>query len=153
MFARKSVADRLSAFHAQLAIAALAAVFGMLVTGPASAQAGPVPQANVGLPDVPTTKILAIGSIAPSVSRAGLPSIMTDEVRDTVRLYLDGRIEQWFVRKDRPGVVFILRAGDLNEARATLDALPLCKAGLMTFEIIPLGPLSPLGMLIAPKPR
>ena len=153
MFARKAVADRPSAFRAQLAIAALAAVFGMLVTGPASAQAGPVPQANVGLPDVPTTKILAIGSIAPSVRRAGLPSIMPDEVRDTVRLYLDGRIEQWFVRKDRPGVVFILRAGDLNEARATLDALPLCKAGLMTFEIIPLGPLAPLGMLIAPKPR
>ena len=153
MFVRKFVADRPSAFRMPLAIAALAAAVGVLVTSPASAQAGPVLQANVGLPDVPTTKILAIGSIAPSVNRAGLPSIMPDEVRDTVRLYLDGRIEQWFVRKDKPGVVFILRAGDLSEARAMLDALPLGKAGLMTFEIIPLGPLAPLGMLIAPKPR
>ena len=153
MFVRKSVADRPSAFRAQLAIAALAAVLGVLVAGPASAQAGPVPQTNVSLPDVPTTKILAIGSISPSVNKGGLPSIMPDEVRDTVRLYLDGRIEQWFVRKDRPGVVFILRTADLNEARATLDALPLCKAGLMTFEIIPLGPLAPLGTLIAPKQR
>ena len=72
-----------------------------------------------------------------------------EAVRDIVRLYLDGRIEQWFVRKDKPGVVFVLRTADLREARAMLDTLPLSKAGLMSFELVPLGPLAPLGTLMS----
>jgi len=98
---------------------------------------------------VPTTKLLAIGSFTakatPSVSKPILPS----EVRATVRLYLAGKIDQWYVKQDLSGVVFIMNVTDVKEARELLDNLPLGQAGLMEFELIPLGPISPLRLLLA----
>jgi hypothetical protein len=102
---------------------------------------------------VPTTKLLAIGSFTakatPTLSKPVLPS----EVRETVRLYLNGKIDQWFVQQDQSGVVFIMNLTDPAEARDLLEKLPLGQAGLMEFKIIPLGPISPLRMLLAEPPR
>ncbi len=131
----------------------LALTSSLFWTSASTAQTAPLPQAKSFLPDVSTTKILAIGSITASGDRTLLPAVMPDEVRDTVQLYLAGHIEQWFVRKDKPGVVFVLSTNDLTEARTRLASLPLVKSGLMTFELIPLGPLAPLGLLIPQKPR
>ncbi len=64
------------------------------------------------------------------------------------RPYLSGKIDQWNVRKDRNGVVFLLNVGTIKEAHALLEALPLGKAKLMEFDLIPLGPLSPLNVLL-----
>jgi hypothetical protein len=36
----------------------------------------------------------------------------------------------------------------VEEAGALLKALPLGRANLLTFDLMPVGPLSPLGMLI-----
>jgi hypothetical protein len=36
----------------------------------------------------------------------------------------------------------------VSEADALLKSLPLGHANLLTFELMPIGPLSPLGMLI-----
>jgi hypothetical protein len=98
---------------------------------------------------VPTTKLLAIGSFTakatPSLSKPVLPS----EVRETVLLYLNGKIDQWFVKQDQSGVVFIMNVTDPKEAHELLEKLPLGRAGLMEFQIIPLGPISPLRMLLS----
>jgi hypothetical protein len=98
---------------------------------------------------VPTTKLLAIGSFTakatPSLSKPVLPS----EVRETVLLYLNGKIDQWFVKQDQSGVVFIMNLTDPKEAHELLEKLPLGQAGLMEFQIIPLGPISPLRMLLS----
>jgi hypothetical protein len=48
----------------------------------------------------------------------------------------------------RPGVVFILNVGSVADARALMDALPLARAGLATFEYTPLMPLTPLRLLL-----
>jgi hypothetical protein len=97
---------------------------------------------------VPTTKLLAIGSFTakatPSVSKPILPS----EVRETVRLYLAGKIDQWYVKQDQSGVVFLMNVTDPKEAHGLLDELPLGQAGLMEFQLIPLGPISPLRLLL-----
>jgi hypothetical protein len=69
------------------------------------------------------------------------------EVPQTVRLYLDGKIAQWYARQDRPGVVFLLNVSSVEEAHALLEELPLGQAGLMTFEFISLGPLKQLQVL------
>jgi hypothetical protein len=102
---------------------------------------------------VPTTKLLAIGSFTakatPTLSKPVLPS----EVRETVRLYLNGKIDQWFVQQDQSGVVFIMNLTDPAEARELLEKLPLGQAGLMEFKIIPLGPISPLRILLAEPPK
>ena len=93
---------------------------------------------------VPTTKLLAIGRFTakatPSLSKPVLPS----EVRETVRLYLNGKIDQWFIQQDQSGVVFILNLTDPKEAHELLG-----QHGLMEFQIIPLGPISPLRMLLS----
>ncbi len=53
-------------------------------------------------------------------------------------------------REDQNGVVFLLNAGIVTEAKALLEQLPLGKAKLMEFDFVPLGPLSPLGILLTP---
>lgn len=97
---------------------------------------------------VPTIKILAVGHFLAPPRAEDLKRIMPSEVSDTVRLYLDGKIDQWYARQDRSGVVFLLNVGSVDEAHALLETLPLGKAGLMKFELIPLGPLKPLRTLL-----
>ena len=97
---------------------------------------------------MPTTKVLAIGRIAAGTTREKVIAIMQKEVRDTVRLYLSGKLDQWFVRRDQNGVVFLLNVTSIEEAKTLLDKLPLGEAKLMDFDLIPLGPLSPLALLL-----
>ncbi len=96
----------------------------------------------------PTTRVLAIGRMAAGTTREKVMPIMPQEVRDTVRLYLSGKLDQWFVRRDQNGVVFLLNVSTVDEARTLLDKLPLGEAKLMEFDLIPVGPLTPLGLLL-----
>jgi len=100
----------------------------------------------------PTTKILAIGTINPGADPAKVFAILPNEVRNTVDLYLDGKIEQWYSLPERRGVVFILNVTDPAAAHDMLEKLPLGQAHLMSFELIPLAPLNPLRWLQAMKP-
>ena len=95
----------------------------------------------------PTTKILAIGTINPGVDPAKVFAILPNEVRDTLDLYLNGKIDQWYSQQERRGVVFILNVTDPAAARDMLEKLPLGQAHLMSFELIPIGPLNPLRQL------
>jgi hypothetical protein len=104
--------------------------------------------ADSPLPSVPITKILAIGSLKAPLTSEQRQSIMSREVPATVRLYLAGKIDQWYARHDGKGVVFLLNLSSIEEAHSMLEALPLGQAQLMTFELIPIGPLSPLGLLV-----
>jgi len=102
----------------------------------------------------PTTRLLAIGTVNPGVDQAKVLEILPNEVRDTVNLYLDGKIDQWYSLQDRRGVVFILNVTDPKAAHEMLEKLPLGQAHLMSFELIQLGPLNPLRQLpgMAPRP-
>ncbi len=111
------------------------------------AAASPAP-AQTNFNAGPTTRVLAIGRLADNVTRDKVMPVMPQEVRDTVRLYLAGKLDQWFYRHDQSGVVFLLNVATVAEAHALLEALPLGKAKLMEFDLIPLGPLTPLGMLL-----
>ena len=104
-------------------------------------------QAQSATPPTPTTRILAIGTINQGVDPAAARAILPTEVRETVKLYLDGKIDQWYSLQGRSGVAFILNVTDPVTAREMLEELPLGQAHLMTFELIPLAPLSPLRQL------
>jgi hypothetical protein len=109
---------------------------------------GPVTShAQSAPPSTPTTRILAIGTVNPGVDPAKVFAILPNEVRDTVSLYLDGKIDQWYSLVDRRGVVFILNVTDPAAAHEMLEKLPLGQAHLMSFELIPIGPLNPLRQL------
>lgn len=95
---------------------------------------------------VPTTKILAIGHL--TVERSAIGDVMPREVRETVKLYLGGKIDQWYVRQDGKGVVFLMNVTSVEEAHALLEKLPLGEHKMMEFDFIPLGPLRPLANLL-----
>lgn len=116
----------------------------LAVAAPAAAQTAPMMAA------VPTTRILAIGQLTGPREGAAFKQVMPGEVRATVDLYLKGKIDQWYVKQDQTGVVFILNVTSVEEARGLLEALPLGKAGLMRFDLVPLGPLNPLRLLLKP---
>jgi hypothetical protein len=100
----------------------------------------------------PTTRILAIGTFDRGADQAELLAILPNEVRETVNLYLDGKIDQWYSLQDRQGVAFILNVTDIATAHEMLEKLPLGQAHLMSFELIPLGPLNPLRQLTGVRP-
>ena len=129
----------------------LAVLAGPLMSWAANAQGTSTPTV---MPTTPTVKMLAIGTITPGTDPAAVRSILPTEVRETVKLYLDGKIDQWYSLQTRPGVVFILNVTDPVAAHEMLEKLPLGQAHLMTFELMPLGPLNPLrqlpGMTAAP---
>jgi hypothetical protein len=121
------------------AVAIAAILASLFLSGPGAAQ----PTS----PPTPTTRILAIGTVNSGADPAAVQSILPTEVRETVKLYLDGKIDQWFSLQDRSGVAFILNVTDLAAAHDMLEKLPLGQAHLMSFELIPLGPLNPLRQL------
>src|ERR1700709_1362390 len=95
-----------------------------------------------------TTKVLAIGTWTEKAPPASRPAIMPSEARDTMRLMLAGKIEQWFAKADGSGAVFLMNVTDPAEAHTLLENLPLGRADMMTFELIPVGPLGPLGLVL-----
>lgn len=109
--------------------------------------------AQSAMPSTRTTKILAIGTIPPGVDQTKVLEILPNEVRETVNLYLGGKIDQWYSLEDRRGVTFILNVTDTAAAHAMLEKLPLGQAHLMSFELIPLGPLNPLRQLEGMKSK
>jgi hypothetical protein len=121
------------------------ALFAVLVATTAALRAQQPPPTAA-----PTTQVLATLTVNAGVDRAVIMKVMPDEVRDTVKLYLDGKIQQWYSRSDGRGVVFILNTTSAADAKALMDTLPLAKANLVTFDYMPLAPLGPLRMLLQP---
>jgi hypothetical protein len=103
-------------------------------------------------PPAPTkiTHVLATLTLKEGVTRDKIMNVMQTEVRDTVGLYLDGKIVQWYSRGDGKGVVFLLDCKSVEEARAILEKLPLIKGNFAQFDYMPLGPLNPLRLLLTP---
>jgi hypothetical protein len=100
-------------------------------------------------PTPKTTEVMVILTAKEGVTRQQIMNIMPAEVRATVKLYLDGKIRQWYSRGDGKGVIFLIDAKTVEEAHAAIDAMPLSKENLVDHEYIPVGPLMPLAALIA----
>lgn len=92
-------------------------------------------------------KVMAIGTLKP-ITAEQRRTILPKEVPATLQLYLDGKMEQFWLREGEVGVIFLMNVASVEEAHTLLEALPLGQANLMSFELMPIGPLSPLGMLI-----
>jgi hypothetical protein len=112
----------------------------------------PVSQGQSTPPQPKITGVLAMLSPKPGVVPEQIMKIMPAEIRATVPLYLDGKIQQWYMRGDGRGVIFILNCKDEAKARALLESLPLSQANLVDGQFIPVGPLLPLGMLLRDSP-
>src|SRR5690348_18512268 len=87
-------------------------------------------------------QVLAIDKVLEGVTNDMLLPHLPTELAATVNLYLKEKIRTFYFRKDRPGVVFILEAENLDEAKEILSTLPLVKERLLDFDLIPIGPLA-----------
>lgn len=116
-----------------------------------SAQSTGSPQAQTG-PTGPTIKVLAMSRLLADPRSAEVQNTLPYERNAIVRLYLSGKIDQWFVRQDRNGLVLILDVKSVEDARKMLDGLPLDKAKLGTYDLVPLTTWLPLESLLATAP-
>jgi hypothetical protein len=117
---------------------------------PAAAVAQSQSEAGSGVPTaaIPkTTAVLVILTPKQGVTPHQIMAVIPDEIRATVRLYLDGKIREWYSRSDGKGVIFLVDAKTEDEARGLMETLPLAKQQLMDHEYIPVGPLMPLKAL------
>ncbi len=56
------------------------------------------------------------------------------EVPAKLQLYLDGKMEQFWLRDNQAGVIFLMTVNSVEEADGLLKVLPLGRANLLTFE-------------------
>ena len=106
-----------------------------------------VAQAQAILPT--TTGVMVIITVKAGVTREQVMAVMPAEIRQTVQLYLNGKIREWYSRGDGRGVIFLLDSSDVAEAQTIMEGLPLAKQNIMDHEYIAVGPLLPLRLLTA----
>lgn len=95
------------------------------------------------------TKVLAIGRFTElGKNNAERMKVFPFEAPATLSLFLDGKIEQMFAKHDLSGPIFILNVKTAEEAHNILETLPFGIKKMMEFDFIPMGPLSPLRLLI-----
>jgi len=116
------------------------------------AQTPASPQPPSGAPSPKTTEVMVILTAKQGVTRQQIMNVIPAEIRATVKLYLDGKIRQWYSRGDGRGVVLFLNVTTVDEAHAVMETLPLSKENLMDHEYIPVGPLLPLASLVGGGP-
>jgi hypothetical protein len=124
-------------------------VFALTLTliGATSMTNSAVAQAQASSPT--TTGVLVILTAKAGVTREQVMAVMPAEIRETVQLYLNGKIREWYSRGDGRGAVFLLDTKDVAEAHTIMDSLPLAKENLLDHEYIAVGPLLPLRLLMA----
>ena len=125
-----------------------------LAQSPSGAQSQAAAQSqsggSSGVPSIAipkTTEVIVIETPRQGVTPQQIMAVIPEEIKATVKLYLDGKIRQWFSRGDGKGVVFVIDAKTEDEARAIVETLPLAKEHLIDHQYIPVGPLMPLRAL------
>jgi len=115
---------------------------------PSGAQTQPAGGSGVPSIAIPkTTEVIVIETPKQGVTPQQVMAVIPEEIKATVKLYLDGKIRQWYSRGDGKGVVFVVDAKTEDEARAIMETLPLAKEHLIDHQYVPVGPLMPLRAL------
>jgi hypothetical protein len=85
-------------------------------------------------------KILAMERDVPGAPAQDFRPLLKPEAAAVWQLYQGGVIRETYFRADRHAAVLVLECASAEAARQALDGLPLVRAGLIDFEIIPLIP-------------
>ena len=85
-------------------------------------------------------KLLCLDIPQPGASMEKYQPHLLAEVRHTWQTYKTGIVRDIYFRQDRPGVAIIAEADSVEAAKAVLMEFPLAKAGLIGWDVIPLGP-------------
>jgi hypothetical protein len=83
-------------------------------------------------------KILAIEKEVPGVADDDFAPYLKAEAARVWELHQAGVIRELYFRADWPGAVLALECAGVEDAAGVLNTLPLVKAGLIAFDVIPL---------------
>lgn len=95
-------------------------------------------------------KLLCLDVPQPGASPDKYLPYLKDEARHAWQMYKGGIIRDIYFRLDRPGVAIIAEAESVEAAKAALAEFPIAKAGLIGWDVIPLGPFTNWETLFAP---
>ena len=98
------------------------------------------PQPSSGVTSPKTTEVMVIMTAEQGVTRQQIMNMMPEQIRAPVKLYLDGKIRQWYSRGAGKGVILLMDAKTVDEANAVIDTMQLPKQNLVEHEYIPIGP-------------
>ncbi len=85
-------------------------------------------------------KFLAIEIDVQGVREEDFKPFLKVESLKVLELYESGIFRELYFRADKPNAVLILECETVDDARESLDSLPLVKNKLISFELIPLKP-------------
>lgn len=94
-------------------------------------------------------KLFAIDRILPTATEEKIRNVVLKDAFHTWTLYSKDMIREAYFRKDRPGVVLVLEAPSVDDAKRMLATFPLVKAGVVEFDVIPVGHFLPFGTLFS----
>jgi hypothetical protein len=83
-------------------------------------------------------KIIALEQELPNATAKQFHLLAKDEARAAWNLYKSGSIREMYFRADQHTAVLVLECETTSEAAALLAGLPFVRAGLITFELVPL---------------
>jgi hypothetical protein len=89
---------------------------------------------------MPIMKILAFEKELPGATMEAFQPLLKEEARRVWELQQSSVIREIDFNSNQHTAVLMLECRDVEEARQVLATLPLVKAGLIEFEIIPLTP-------------
>lgn len=93
-------------------------------------------------------KIFAVDRILPTATEEKIRGVVIKEALHIWMLNTKDIVREMYFRKDRPGVLLVLEAADAQEAKRILNTFPMVAAGVIDFDIIPVGYFVPFGTLI-----
>jgi muconolactone delta-isomerase len=85
-------------------------------------------------------KILALSKRPDGVTTEQIAPHRVAEAAQAWELYTSGVFRELYFRTDKPGAVVMLECADVAEAQKALATLPMVEAGVLDFDLIPLGP-------------
>ncbi len=96
-------------------------------------------------------KILALEREVPGTTDEQFAPHLQAEAARAWELHQSGVIRELHFRADRDEAVLVLECASVEEARGALATLPLVRAGLIEFELIPLRAYPGFARLFRPR--
>jgi len=93
-------------------------------------------------------KLFAVDRILPTATEENIRGVVIREALHIWMLYTKDIVRETYFRKDRPGVILVLEAENVAEAKKVLSTFPMVRAGVIDFDIIPVGHFVPFGTLL-----
>jgi hypothetical protein len=94
-------------------------------------------------------KFLALELELPDATAESFQPLLKDEARGVWELQQSGTLREIYFNAEQHTAVIMLECSDMEAARNLLETLPLVRAGLIRFDIIPLVPYDGFARLFA----